>query len=210
MRKVILILLVILGSAYAQSSFGSDLITFDNLPTPGPSGSLIPNGYGGLNWSDFYYLNGTTYQYQPNGYNNGIVSPDNVALNGYGVTAMNSASGGTFEFNSAYFTGAWSDGLQVTVQGYNNSTLLDSVTFTVNTSGPTLETFDWTGVNELVFSSTGGTHNPNFAQSGTEFAMDNFVYSTPEPASLVLGELGAIGLFGFRRLIPRRAFAASR
>ena len=193
------------GISLRQISFGSDLITFDDLPTPGPSGSLIPNGYGGLDWSNFYYLNGTTYQYQPNGYNNGIVSPHNVALNGYGSTAMNSASGGTFEFNSAYFTGAWNDGLQMTVQGYDNSMLLDSVTFTINTSGPTLETFDWTGVNELVFSSIGGTHNPSFGKPALSSQWITLSIRRPSRDRSCL-VLGAIGLLGFRWLLSRRAF----
>jgi hypothetical protein len=138
MRKLILILLMPLILVCAQASRGDNVLTFDDLPPPAPGGPHVPNGYGGLDWSNFYYDSGANV---PNsGYNYGIVSPDNVGFfsvdNNQATITL--ANAGEFTFESAYFTAAWNDGLQVKLQGYNGTTLLDSQIFTVNTSGPAL------------------------------------------------------------------------
>ena len=120
------------------------------------TGVLIPSGYAGFDWSEFGYLDGDDYSNNPSGYQNGIVSPDDVAYN----CAENPASitsAGPFTFNSAYFTGGWNNGLNIQVTGYLNGKLVDSKSFTVNASGPTLETFNWTDINVLDFASSGGT-----------------------------------------------------
>ena len=82
---------------------------------------------------------------------------------------------------------------------------LYSTTVTVNTAAPTL--FDFTtlggflGVNKLTFTSFVNAGDPNPNPTGTEFVLDEFKYTpttigggTPEPASFVLGVLGAVGL----------------
>lgn len=79
----------------------------------------------------------------------------------------------------------------MTVSGYLGGVLQDTVTFTMNTSGPTLETFNWSGINEVRFNSTGGTPNPAYigSGSGTQFALDNLVINAQvvrEPLSLAL------------------------
>ena len=78
------------------------------------------NGYGGLNWSNFYGINSSSYP--ASGYANGTVSPNFVVLNWYANPASISSST-DFKLASGYLTGAWNDGLSVTVKGYNNSAL---------------------------------------------------------------------------------------
>jgi hypothetical protein len=139
-----------------SNAFAQTTITFDDLTDNG-GGTAIANGYHGLNWSNFYVLNTADYSGSvgENGYTNGTVSGTNVAYNGYGSPA--SFSGSNFTFNSAYFTAAWNNGLKIVVTGYEDSSPIDSLSFLVNPTGPTLETFNWSGIDEVGFSSSGGT-----------------------------------------------------
>ena len=134
------------------------VINFDDLLDQANGNTLISNGYNGLNWSNFYSLRGSDI---PNsGYATGVVSSPIIAFNGYGNPASFSS---TAQFNlvSAYFTAAWNPG-QITVLGLNSGTQLYSTTFSVVTTSPTLTSFNWSGINEVRFST-------NFSQ----FAMDN-------------------------------------
>jgi hypothetical protein len=197
MTKTFLALLL----AFWSMAASAQVITFDDLTDYG-SGSWISNGYAGLNWDNFGVLNAPAYSTN-SGYQNGVVSGTNVAFNSGGNQAITS-SGSTFTFESAYFAAAWNDGLAVLVQGYNGASLIDSISFLVNTSGPLLQTFNWNGIDKVVFSSSGGTKNINFDANygGTMFAMDNMTISPvpePETYAMLLVGLGLIGFMARRR-----------
>jgi hypothetical protein len=96
-----------------------------------------------------------THSSDPRGFVNGAVSGTNVAFN---LNAEPAAfSGSAFTFNSAYSTGAWNDGLNIHVEGYLASTLVHSIDFTVDATGPTLEIFNWV-VDDVHFSSWAATN----------------------------------------------------
>lgn len=175
-------------------------LTFDDgvLSTPFQSpGVFIPEGYGGFVWNEFIsdpsepgetkgrgmaVMDGSSIA--NSGYNNSIVSKDNVAYNSEGGLAkIFRVDRGTFNFNSAYFTAAWNDGLQVRAQGLRNGKSIVELIFTVNTDEPLQKIFNFAGIDELWLSSSGGTKNPflNPQGSGTQFAMDDFVYNEPIP-----------------------------
>ncbi|WP_426437758.1 nidogen-like domain-containing protein [Bradyrhizobium genosp. P] len=165
-----------LGNTATQQTVGVSVtqaeattLTFDDLPA---GGIVVPNGYGSLNWSNFDYLHGPSIY--PSGYFFGTVSAPNVAYNGYGNPA--SVSGAAFDFIGADLTSAWNNGLTITVDDYNNGTLLDEKTVVVNTTSPTWFEFDFTDITNLVFTSSGGT-SAGYNGSGTQFALDNFTYS---------------------------------
>lgn len=95
--------------------------------------------------------------------------------------------------------------MQVTVTGELNGVVVDSTTLTVNTSGPTLETLNWTDVNKVVFQSSGGVP---VGFEGYQFVLDNVKISpvpkastdfaslrgVPEPSTWALMLLGFAGL----------------
>jgi hypothetical protein len=149
-------------------------LTFNDLPDPGYKGAAVANGYGGLTWDNFNYVN---VQEEENdgtglaGYNYGDVSAPNVALNGGGaLAAVSSAT--PFEFNSGYFTAAWNNGLRITLTGYLNGVQVDQTTFTVSAHAPTLVTLNWGDLTSVTFASSGGT-NAGYRGWGEEFALDN-------------------------------------
>jgi hypothetical protein len=168
------------------------LINFDNLPLPSNSPyGQVPNPYAGFDWSPhFRYVDGADYPY-PSGYQNGVVSAQNVAFNGGGLNGLppppvNFSRRTPFELDSFYLAAAWRDGLQVTVTGEMCSppaspqtcVVVDSTTLTVNQSGPTLETFNW-DVNKVVLQSFGGV--PVGFTQGYSFVLDNISIG-PVPA----------------------------
>jgi len=113
------------------------------------------------------------------GYHAGVVSPSNVVYNGDGNAAYiyNNA---TFNFISAYLTAAWNDNLQVEVLGYLGTETAPaySNTYTLSATAPTLINFNYLGLSEVYFVSSGGTLHTGYNGSGTEFAMDNMTVST--------------------------------
>ena len=209
--------LSLLSFVLAPGNAQATTITFDDLPTSdyGP----VPNGYAGLNWANWRTLTPGTYPNNPSGYPNGLVSPPNVvwqAADINGTPASGIFSSLPFTLNSMDLTAAWRDNLSVTVDGYLAGNLLHTSTFTVSTNGPTLETFDWAGIDQVVLSTSGGTPHAGFAFSDYEVALDNLTINnpvnapaaTPLPAALPLfaSGLGAMGFLGWRR--KRKAIAA--
>lgn len=175
------------------------VLTFDDISTA--SIDTVPNGYGGFNWSQMGYLNGPINS-PGSGYEYGVVSGEYVAFNEFENVAT--VTDGTFDFIGAYLTGAWNDGLSVEVEGYYLGSLLYSQTVVTTAYSPTWFSFNYTGVDELRFSSFGGV-DQGFGGGGTHFAMDNFTFVVPEasPMVLLIGAGVVIGVFGLRHRIRR-------
>jgi len=176
-------------------------ITFDDAVDT-TAAVVIPDGYGGFTWSNFAIAFSNLNP--GSGFDNGTVSGDYVAFNVSGEkAAMN--HDGVFTFKSAYITGAWNNGLNVTVTGLLGDAQLYQTTVVVNTTGPTLFNFNWTDIDMLTFDSFGGV-NAGLGV-GNQFALDDVVFNeqpVPEPASLSLVALGLAGL-GLRRWRQRKS-----
>ena len=179
---------------FSSSAF-STVLTFDDLTASTGFTQLSGTNYGDLNWSsDFYTL--YTPGYTTSGYQTGTVSGDYAALNGFASDV--SISDGFFNFVGAYFTAAWNNGLNIRIQGLSGGSVLYDQTIVVDTTAPFWFDANFTGIDSLTFSSSGGT-SAGFSGSGTHFVMDNFTYTqVPTPATLFLMALG--GLFMLRRI----------
>jgi hypothetical protein len=170
------------------------LITFHDLPDSSPY-QRIPNPYDGFDWSPhFLYLDGVDYLY-PSGYQTSVVTPPNVAFNGGGSNGappppVNFSRRAPFELDSFYLTAAWRNGLEVTVTGKLNGAVVDTTTLTVNTSGPTLETFNW-DVNEVVFNSVLGSGVP-VSFEGYQFVLDNVSVGPVPDSAIRFNSFGAV------------------
>lgn len=194
MKKVILIILsvLMLGSTLPEmGSAQATILTFDDISTLWET--YIPDGYGGLNWDYFSILNAPEMA-PDSGYYNGLVSGNYVAHNdGLNLATIN---GDEFTFNGAYLTGAWHDELNVQVEGYLDEELIYSTTVVVDTIEANWFWFNYTDIDELRFTSFGGTTHPGYIDGGEQFAMDNFTFNEPipEPTSLGLLAFGGICL----------------
>jgi hypothetical protein len=176
---------------------GESVLTFEEF-----GNSLTPlANYGGFQWTNMYALDVSSYQADW-GFYHSAVSGNHVATNWGGTESVSSAEKSAFTFESADFTTGWTGNLDVTVKGYRGDSLIDSVTFTVNSGAPTLKQFDLPDITKLTF------------QASAPFAMDNFAYdnvltfdaptATPTPGVLY-GGLGLLTLMGGWQVIRPRA-----
>ncbi|MEB3342748.1 S8 family serine peptidase [Okeania sp.] len=109
------------------------------------------------------------------GYENGNVSPLYSGFNSW-ANPVSITSEEDFTFDSAYLTAAWNEGLNIEVKGLNDGNQLYSETVTVDPYSPTLFDFNFVNVDEVQFSSSGGT-NAGLGGSGAHFVIDDLVYT---------------------------------
>lgn len=194
-------IVVFFVGAFLPMAASATILTFENGTD---SGQLIANGYGGLNWSNVYVVNSSLLPPGPvtgsTGYHNGTVSGNFVAFN----TVPAVVSGSVFDFNGAYLTAAWHNGLNITVSGSLNNQMLYSETVIVDTYNPTWFMFNYNGIDKLTINSFGGVDSGNFSgPDSTMFVMDDFTFQQPStvpiPAAVWLFGSGLLGLTGAAR-----------
>ena len=185
MKKLIFLALIIgLVGVWLPCRADAEVLTFDDV-----SANTVLSGYGNLTWGNFEVIDGKDYL-PVSGYNNGWVSAPNVALNMGGGPGFVTPSGTyrQFQFNGAYFTAAWYDGMTIELVGSYFGNVVYDDTFTVGTSGPLFfqppEYQD--SITELDFFSYGGSNTMGYNGYGYEFAMDNFSATVPEPFTMLL------------------------
>lgn len=172
-------------------------ITFDDIPGTDPTYTdsyLIPDGYAGFNWTNFYAYSHDEAIFQGYGpgngvgYLNGITSGVFAAFNGYGLdSSMSLSSAGSLVSGiDGSFTSAFYDDNVVTIKGYRNGALIGSTSLGVTTAGP----------QALSISFAGGADTVVFSSSDFQFVVDdlkiNSFSTVPAPAAAVSFALMAL------------------
>jgi hypothetical protein len=172
------------GLLLLTMSASAGLITFDTLGSS-DLGAPVPSGYEQLQWDNFYVLNGITNEYNPSGYQKGVISRNNVVFNGDAFPAsIYVGRGGSFTPLTAYVTAAWNDNLKLQVEGYLRGRRVFSLTYKLSAIRPTLIKLGGLKVDELVFTSSGGI-NHGYGHSGEQFALDNLQVTKVNPGTIV-------------------------
>jgi len=162
MKKTLVLLACLM--ALAAGATAQEQLNFSNLPLVN-SPSLMPIGYGGLNWGNLFYVDpyewsgaGSGYWLGPQGQDVAFVGGLYCRLNGnacYGV--LNSSDG--FELVSAQVAGGYGPAA-VTATAYHNGTYVGSMNFFVGTDMRTV-TFpsSWGIVTEVQLQVSGQTND---------------------------------------------------
>lgn len=189
----------LLGASAAQAA----VITFDDLPSVEFAGD-IQNGYKGFNWDWFSYID--KFAMPNTGFEKGVVSGQYAAFNNFAATAT--TSGSTFDFNGAYLTAGWRDGLIVEATGFVNGLAQYTKSIVINSTQTQWFDFNFAGIDAISFAAYGGEKNPLLDFDGEFFILDNFTYNEPLPPTHV-PEPSSITLFGLGLLLLRLVSARS-
>jgi len=162
MKKTLILLACML--ALALGATAQEQLSFANLPqvsTP----TLLPNGYGGLNWSNVFYVDPSEWSGAGSGYKDGPVGQDVAFVGGkvcrllqeycYGTISSNGGPT-SFQAVSAVVAGGFGP-TYITVTAYKNGTYVASAFYSLNTSMQTLSfPASWGSITQLVFQTSGG------------------------------------------------------
>lgn len=183
--SVLILLLAGLFDFTANVLAQSTILTFDDISSI--DYPPVPNGYGGLLWSNVLCLDGVNWQPSgPQNYTPGVVSPNNVVLNGYAEPAEISSLS-PFYIKSGYFTAVTVEPVQLQVQGYIGGVAVFDNTYSLVTSHPTLVSFDAPAVDLVRFSTSCAVWRDNGFYFRDWFALDNLnVTLIPEPSGYML------------------------
>lgn len=181
-------LLVLSVTLLDFSSAVAETVDFEDLNSVWFDLGPVPPKYAELTWVNFnsICIDPLNCTGDKTGYVTGI-SGAVAVFNDNGRPAEFSSEN-PITFVSAYLTAVWSDGLEITVNGYLDEGLVKSMTVTVTPTASQLFSFDFKGVNRVTFTPSGGTPLSGNSGDRTFFVMDNLKVTAddPEPTSITI------------------------
>lgn len=156
------------------------VITFSNLS----DGIAVPNGYAGMDWSNFYVMNAVPPPGNPFASAGIATMPLSFAVNKPGTTASFGSST-DFTFTSAWLGTEWTNRLALDIVGLNDTgNVVDRKLVMLTDGSPLHVIFDWKGIDQVQFIPIGAaTSNGSLQFAVTEIAIGS---PAPEPATLFL------------------------
>jgi hypothetical protein len=148
---------------------GIQTITFDDIPDISPTGNAIPSSYTCFNWINGWYINATTNTTVNTGYQTVLTSGQYVALNRNATTLTMSLGNRSLDIISFWASAAYTNGLQISIDGSRNNTLIYTTTVTVHTNIHSLIQLNWTTIEIITLASL-----PPYGLD-YQFTMDNLV-----------------------------------
>ncbi len=140
----------------AQEQLKLSKLPLINSPAP------MPNGYGQLNWGNFFYVDpytwsgaGPGYKLGPQGEDVVFVGGEVCRLSGYSCFGSVSSDQGGFQLISATVAGGYG-ATQITVTAYNNGSFVGSAQYFMGTEQQTLNfPQSWGPASQVMFQVTG-------------------------------------------------------
>jgi hypothetical protein len=161
--------LLVFALALALGAAAQEHNNFADLPLVS-SPTLMPNGYGQLNWSNIFYVDPNQWSGAGAGYKDGpiggILRPQDVAFVGSKACRLAqeacfgtiSSLGGRTSFQAVSATVAGGFGqTYITVFAYNNGNYVGSAFYSLNTQMQTLNfPSSWGSITQLTFQTAAG------------------------------------------------------
>jgi hypothetical protein len=129
----------------------------------------MPSSYACFTWINGWYVNATTNATVGTGYQTVLTSGQYVGLNSNGTKLTMSLANGSFDIISFFASAAYTNGLQIYINGLRNNITVYTTTVTVDTNIRSSIQLNWTSIDTITFESI-----PAWGQ-GYQFAMDNLV-----------------------------------
>ncbi len=162
MKKTLVLLACILALAIGATA--QENLNFSTLPlvsTPSP----VPNGYGGLNWNNIFFVDPYLWSGSGPGYKDGPVGEDVAFVGGkvcrvlqeycYGIVSSNGGPT-SFQAVSAVVAGGFGP-TNITVTAYNNGNYVGSSFYIVSIQMQKLNfPPSWGDITQLVFQTSNG------------------------------------------------------
>ncbi|CAF1621264.1 unnamed protein product [Rotaria magnacalcarata] len=151
--------------ASGACSLTETLLDFD-------AGGSLPVSYGNFTWTGANILDGATYNPMSD-YHVVVCSGAYIIFTSGTIKMQKIPTGATFTLNSFLATAAWYDNLNLTISGQLSSTVIYSANFILQVFSITVVNLNWSGIDTMTLTTSGGTKNINVTGSGKHVAIDN-------------------------------------
>lgn len=202
--------IIALGLTAGFASTASAQLSFDDASSA--PFEWVTN-YGGMSWNNAFVIDPDFYfgsAAGAGGFHTALGSGRYVMGNG-GGNALTLTSNSLFNMNGARFAAAWRNGLTLNAAGFLNGVQTYNQSYSLNWDGAQFLALNMSGVDKVVFTSTGGTAAPEYPGRNASFAMDDLSFDNniksigeqqasvavvPEPMTMSLVGFGMLALGG--------------